>query len=179
MAHDWGSSTPLLHRNCVSTYTSKTHIKRFLSRQHRTSDEPVVKRTCRSDICPFNFKQHCLICRESVALSQIQNIKTAGDVLFNVEQLIDCPINAHLQMSSSMHVIYVMMIGGSKFACKLELQSVTYMLLIPSTTKTACRHLEDEMPQDETFMCVVGDLREDLSRIWNSIEVHHLYNFYK
>ena len=38
---------------------------------------------------------------------------------------------------------------------------------------------ENEMPRDEAFMCVVGDLREDLSRIWNSIEAHNLYKFYK
>ena len=61
MVYDCGSSTLLLHRNCVSTYTSKTHIKRFLSRQNRTTDEPVVNRTCRSDISPFNLKEHCLI----------------------------------------------------------------------------------------------------------------------
>ena len=61
MVHDCGLSTLLLHRNCVSTYTSKTHIQRFLSRQNRTTDEPVVKRTCSSDISPFNFKEHCLI----------------------------------------------------------------------------------------------------------------------
>ena len=36
-----------------------------------------------------------------------------------------------------------------------------------------------KMPQDEAHMCVVGDLREDLSRIWNSIEVHNLHKFYK
>ena len=35
------------------------------------------------------------------------------------------------------------------------------------------------MPQDEAFMCVVDDLREDLSRIWNSIEIHNFYKFYK
>ena len=32
--------------------------------RQRTTDEPVVKRTCRSDISPFNFKEHCLICGE-------------------------------------------------------------------------------------------------------------------
>ena len=42
----------------------------------------------------------------------------------------------------------------------------------------ACVAQKNEMPQDEAFMCVVGDLREDLSRIWNSIEVHNLYKFY-
>ena len=64
MVHDCDSSTRLLHRNCVSTYTSKTHIKCFLSRQNRTTDEPVGKRTCRSDNSPFNFKEHGLICGE-------------------------------------------------------------------------------------------------------------------
>ena len=38
---------------------------------------------------------------------------------------------------------------------------------------------KNEIPQDEAFICVVGDLREDLSRIWNSIEVYNLYKFYK
>ena len=142
MVHDGGSSTLLLHENRVSTYTSNTHITRFLSRQNRTTDEPVVQRTCSSDISPFNFKEHCLICEEKCCPKPDPNIQNAGDVLFNVEQLIEGPIKAHSKMSSLVHLIYVMMIGGSKFACELKVQSVTYMLLMPSTTKTACRHLE-------------------------------------
>ena len=112
MVHDCGSSTLLLHRNCVSTYTPKTHIKRFLSRQNITTDEPVVKRTCRSDISTFNFKEHCLYV-EKTAHIQIQNIHSVGNVLYNVEQLIQVPIKAHSNMSSSMHVIYAMMIGAA------------------------------------------------------------------
>ena len=52
----------------LSPYIRQTHIKRFLSRQNRTTDEPVVKRTCRSDISLFNFKEHCLICGEKCCL---------------------------------------------------------------------------------------------------------------
>ena len=48
----------------VSPHIRQTHTKRFLSHQNRTTDEPVVKRTCRSDISTFNFKQYCLICGE-------------------------------------------------------------------------------------------------------------------
>ena len=59
-------STPLhVHRNCASTYTSKTHIKRFLQKQPQSTEEPVVKRSCRSDITPFKFKDQCLICGDT------------------------------------------------------------------------------------------------------------------
>ena len=38
------SRSLFVHRNCASTYTSKTHIKRFLQKQSKLSEEPDVKR---------------------------------------------------------------------------------------------------------------------------------------
>ena len=58
------SRSLFVHRNCASTYTSKTHIKRFLQKQSKLSEEPDVKRSRRSTITHFKFKEHCLICSE-------------------------------------------------------------------------------------------------------------------
>ena len=49
-------------KNCVSTYTSKDHIKRTLSEERQcSSSETTVKRRRRSEIHEFDWKRHCLI----------------------------------------------------------------------------------------------------------------------
>ena len=57
----------LCHRDCVSTYTSKSHIKRHLSKLRASISEEescAGKRLCRSASPLFNFSQHCLFCGE-------------------------------------------------------------------------------------------------------------------
>ena len=74
-------------------------------------------------------------------------------------------------MSSSMHVIYVMMIGGKKVRLQVEgavsdlhaadTQYHKYCMSSfrgPRNVKSSLAQ-ENEMPQNEAFMCVVGDLR--------------------
>ena len=51
------------HKNCVSTYTSKTHIKRYLSKKVDSEIEPTKKRSRRSAES-FSFQKHCLFCGE-------------------------------------------------------------------------------------------------------------------
>jgi hypothetical protein len=57
------------HRNCVSSYTSSSHISRHLKRQGkssaRSSSEPSpLKRTRRSEVPGFKLLEHCLFCGE-------------------------------------------------------------------------------------------------------------------
>ena len=61
------------HRNCVSTYTSKNHIKRYLSKaagqsESSTSNAPPPKRTCRSMMPAFNFRTHYFFCGDKCQL---------------------------------------------------------------------------------------------------------------
>lgn len=63
------------HRNCVSTYTSSSHIARYIknleNRAKRSSSEPpAVKRVCRSELTDFNFKEHCLFCGQICSLEK-------------------------------------------------------------------------------------------------------------
>ena len=51
------------HKNCVSTYTSKAHIQRHVSKIAPETHDPIpVKRSRRSNEDVFVFKLHCLIC---------------------------------------------------------------------------------------------------------------------
>ncbi len=55
----------MCQRDCVFTYTSKCHIKRYLKRRHKEGDveSPVpTKRCCRSNSKKFSFQEQCLFC---------------------------------------------------------------------------------------------------------------------
>jgi hypothetical protein len=55
------------HRNCVSTYTSKHHIKRLASSTstERQANSAPLKRIRRSEAASFNFTLHCIFCGEN------------------------------------------------------------------------------------------------------------------
>ena len=56
------------HTNCVSTYTSKTHLKRWLDRhpkENSSQEDSSPKRVKRSEVTIFDWKQHCLFCGDS------------------------------------------------------------------------------------------------------------------
>ena len=53
------------HRDCVSTYTSKSHLKRLQKSNTLTDALQPQKRVRRSTQCVFDFKKHCLFCGES------------------------------------------------------------------------------------------------------------------
>ena len=69
---DQGTQRPDLHvqKDCVLLYTPKHQIKRYLVCHTQQSRGPVVKRSRRSDIDLFNFKEHCLICGEACSTKQ-------------------------------------------------------------------------------------------------------------
>ena len=57
----------LCYRDCVSTYTSKSHIKRHLNKLSAlegSEETSAEKRLRRSESITFSFRQHCLFCGE-------------------------------------------------------------------------------------------------------------------
>ena len=54
------------HRNCVSTYTSDTHIQRYIKRnkslESNILSSPPEKRTRRSETPKFVWKEQCFFC---------------------------------------------------------------------------------------------------------------------
>ena len=62
-----GATDFLCHRNCISTYCSKTHIERALKKfklKDDASSSTSTKRSRRSET-KFNFLEHCLFCGET------------------------------------------------------------------------------------------------------------------
>ena len=50
------------HKNCLSTYTSSTHIDRYLKRNKNRLEELSAKKARRSSEECFIWKKHCLFC---------------------------------------------------------------------------------------------------------------------
>ncbi len=63
------------HENCISTYTSETHIKRYLSKKGKDGIEKQIKLTCSA--APFVWKEHYLFCGELT--KGIKNILIVGE----------------------------------------------------------------------------------------------------
>lgn len=60
------------HKNCLSTYTSKTHIKRYIKRcseQNNTSSEVPCKRLRRSQVTQFEWKTCCFFCGKTCLIT--------------------------------------------------------------------------------------------------------------
>ena len=51
------------HKNCISRYTSKTHIERAISRKSKCKQDVVLpSKRFRSETPSFEFNKHCLFC---------------------------------------------------------------------------------------------------------------------
>ena len=64
--------TLVSHRNCISTYTSDTHIQRHINRQARGVSQPLSppaeKRIRRSEVPNFTWMEQCFFCGEPCAV---------------------------------------------------------------------------------------------------------------
>ena len=61
------------HRNCASTYTSSSHLNRFLKRQKKEQDTrpPPAKKTRKATMTyGFVFQEHCLFCGKTCNLQR-------------------------------------------------------------------------------------------------------------
>ena len=64
------------HSNCISTYTSETHIKRYLSMEgddsnkRNSSDNSVNLRRRSESARSYIWKEHCLFCGEKCTLEK-------------------------------------------------------------------------------------------------------------
>ena len=180
------SSSFLVHRNCVSTYTSKTHIKRYLLKQSKSAGEPDCKRSRRSSDAIFNFKEHCLICGE-VCLSEPE--PKHRDRWRRVVQCRTADRGPN-QDSFKDVILKACEIRNDEWAEQVKLRvegALTDLHAADAQYHKDCmsnfrgtRNLQyvskkSEQQEDNAFIQVIKLLTEDRSRIWNSVEVHDLY----
>ena len=108
------------HRSCASTYTSQTHINRFLKRKGDATDCTVASPMKR--LTPkFNFQTHCLFCGELCTLKKIQNTQIVcarhiyvgqmeREILLPQKQDILKSKTSHLWIDCVTKAVFIMMI---------------------------------------------------------------------
>ena len=183
------SRSLLVHRNCASTYTSKTHIKRFLQRQRKSTEEPDIKRSRRSAITPFKFKEHCLICGEHCSSEpdsknperwrRVVQCRTA-DRGHNQDSLKDVILKACDMRNDDWAQQVRIRVEGA--VSDLHAADAQYHKDCMSTFRgprniRSASHKPAQV-EDEAFNRVISDLNEDRTRIWNSVELHEQYTAY-
>lgn len=182
-----GTSRSLfVHRNCASTYTSKTHIQRFFQKQRTFLEKSDVKGPRRSTKTPFKFKEHCLICGEQCSSEpdsknperwrRVVQCRTA-DRGYNQDSLKDVILKACDARNDEWAQQVRIRVEGA--VSDLHAADAQYHKDCMSTFRaTRNIHSASHKPlqvEDEAFNRVIHDLNQDRTRMWNSIELHKQY----
>jgi len=183
--------TVYCHKNCVSTYTSKTHIKRYLSKTSNSESEPSRKRNRRSE-ATFSFREHCLICGERCISEhdgknpgrwrRVVQCRTAGGGS-KLKSFKDTILETCDQRDDEWSQEVKLRIQGA--VSDLHAADAQYHKDCMSTFRghrnvQATLNVDtDKVDIDEALELVVDDLQSEPSRIWNSLEVDDLYSSYK
>lgn len=180
------SRSLFVHRNCASTYTSKTHIKRFLQRQNKSTEKTDIKRSRRSAIKPFKFQKHCLICWEQCSSEpDTKNPERwrrvvqcrAADRGQNQDSFKEVILQAcDMRNDERAQQVRIRVEGA---VSDLHAAHAQYYkdCIVHFSWSSQCPFCFNKLVQveDEAFTRVINDLNEDRMRIWNSIELHKQY----
>lgn len=173
------------HRSCVATYTSSWHIKRHLAKQE-TSTEPKLKRPRRQ---AFNFKELCVICAEKCLPCNTKNpsrwrrvvqCRTA-DRGENQKSFKDVILDSCELRNDNAGEEVRLRIEGT--VSDLHAADVQYhkdcMDQFRGKRNITCTTSKDtESHADHAFSSLVEEISTDLSRMWNSVDIHTLYQNY-
>ena len=169
------------HKNCVSTYTSKCHIQRHLKRNggHLSSNiQPTKRRSC---LPAFDFKKFCFICGDECIpkdpknpkrwrrLVQCQTIEIKEKIL-EVCKLRNDNLAAQVQ---------VRILGAISDLHAADAQyhhdcytSFTAKRNVGSASKTTTLM---SSPVEQALSDVILAIKEEPTKIWNSVELYNIY----
>ena len=176
------------HKNCVSTYTSAHHLKRFLSKQkydNLGTDKVVApKRSRRSGSTDFNFKEHCLFCGEiCVPLPsssrhpdrwrKVIQCRTADD--FKQKILRTCDVRNDCQAEE----VRVRVNGAVSdlHAADGQYHDDCYKQFTNHKNVQAAVNSATNVGEagDSAFDALVEDMSVNKSHVWNSLEIQDIY----
>ena len=170
------------HKNCVSSYTSSFHIKRYLSKHDKVSVEPAAKRSCRSHAPPFNFKKHCIICGEECLPKDPRNPKRWRRVVqcqtadrgetqktFR-EVILDTCEKRNDELGNNVRLRVLSTVSD------LHAADAQYHKDCMSSFRTNINNSGQKVEAPESaFEQVVSTMLVDISRIWNALEIEETY----
>lgn len=169
------------HKNCVSSYTSKFHIKRYLSQHDKANIESTAKRTCRSQVSLFNFKEHCIICGEACEEKDPRNPKrwrrvvkcrTAdrGDNKTFKDVILDTCDERNDDWGNKVRVRVMTAVSDLHAA-----DAQYHKDCMASFRTNICASGSKSYDVESAFEHVVDAMLIDKSRIWNALEIEELY----
>ena len=171
------------HKNCISTYTSSTHIKRYLKHMGSSisaSEAPVLK--LRTDYPVFKFRQHCLICGQdcipkdpkhpacwkSVVICRTVEMK---QTLLKTcdERGDDIAARASVRINDAITDLHA---ADAQYYQDCYTTFVSkWNIAAPSSTPEK----QKPDPIDLAFKYVANTLQANPAKMWNSIEVYDEY----
>ena len=175
------------HKNCVSSYTSKTNIERIKRRLEENPEvEQAPKRGRRSSITSFNFREHCLFCGEPCVVERDSKnpnrwrpaflCRTAerGDrPSFKQSILSICDIrNDELSQSVKMRVLSA--VSDLHAADARYHDNCRVKFMSPRSVASSSR-VQQDGGIDPAINETIATMMIDMSRIWNSCEIYDLY----
>ena len=179
------------HRNCVSTYTSKERLNRHRKRESSAaesdpSQSPIKQR--RSTVQGFSLKGQCIFCGESCTIEKDKKhldrwrravlcrtayaspgkksfkesiLKVCDQRKDNVEEQVRFRVEGAL---SDLHAA----------DARYHVDCMTNFMS-PNSIAAAQNASKVNVNKDPAFHSVTEEMVKDKSRLWNSVQLHHLY----
>ncbi len=165
------------HRNCVSTYTSKERLnrdrKRKCSAESDQSQPPIKQR--RSTVQEFSFKEQCIFCGEMEEGGAVQNCicksrqKSFKESILKVcdqrkEHVAD---QVRFRVEGALSDIHA---ADARYYvdCKTSFMSANSIAAAQNTSRV-------HVNEDPAFNSVTEEMVTDKSCLWNSVQLHDLY----
>ena len=171
------------HKSCVSTYTSKSHIKHHIS---KTDDAPPTKRSRRSEQEAFSFQEHCFLCGKTCEEKDPRNPKRWRPFSFcrtadrgkGQKSFKDVILETCTERNDEWgHQVRLRVQAA---VSDLHAADAKYHrdCLQMFKSKKGCDQGDTENDVDGAFVRVRNHMLNDKSQIWNTTELEGLYTSY-
>uniref|UniRef100_UPI00358E6C8F uncharacterized protein n=1 Tax=Myxine glutinosa TaxID=7769 RepID=UPI00358E6C8F len=178
------------HKNCVSSYTSKSHLNRLRKSESRSvSPLPHRKRQCRSDLRSFEFRRDCIFCGTPCEQDKKNPNRQKRRVVFcrTADRIHHKPFktaildNCHTRADQWANEVLVRIEGAVSdlhaadamyhYDCKTKFMAPKSVQL----AATRATEVHGPLIVDAAYGKLVSDVGADRSRIRNSTEIYKLY----
>ncbi|KAK3874873.1 hypothetical protein Pcinc_020193 [Petrolisthes cinctipes] len=177
------------HKSCVSTYTSKHHLKRYITKKSNDSSptETVVppKRSRRLGTTIFNFKEHCVFCGEKALpldprhpdrWRKVYQCRTTGDykqkILLSCDERNDDLANeVQVRLSGEVTDLHA---ADAQYHNDCYKRFMSHKNIEAAVRTKSSVFLQDD-PALDALIC---EMEGKKSCVWNSIEIHEAYTNY-
>ena len=180
------------HRNCVSTYTSKERLNRHRKRESSAAEsdpsQPLLKQR-RSTVQGFSFKEQCIFCGESCAIEKDKKHPdrwrravlcrtvdaSPGKKSFKESILKVCDqrkdhVAEQVRFRVEGRALRDLHAADARYHvdCMTSFMSANSIAAAQNASKV-------NVNEDPAFDSVTEEMVKDKSRLWNSVQLHHLY----